>query len=158
MKKSHHIMSCLIILLVLGPQLFIFQHIKSQKRLLYRQVMEIEEKMASFKKLRANIELASKKMLALEKKHPAELASLKENKLESLFYATQLAHQFQLKLMKSTIGEDQLITVTLSGGLENFSLFLTRFSRSPKALHLISIIINANPTLTFKVDWQVPTI
>lgn len=157
MHLKFRILFCLAAFLILIPPLYIFYHIDEQKNLLYEKIIIEKEKINSLEKLKKNAQQASKKILVLEKDHAKELASLKENKLESLFYASQLIGKHQLILVKSTVGDDQYIKITLGGNLDNFSGFLREFVRSQKVLHLKSMAITTDPSLTFEMIWEVPT-
>lgn len=141
--------------ILVGP-LIIFYHLRAQNRLIDSEILMEKEKITSLTKLNEAHQISYQKILALKKSYASELLSLHENKLESLFYATQLARKHQLSLVKSRATDDQSIEMTLRGNLGDFSIFLSTFLQSKKVLHLKRINITTHPSLTFEIDWDVP--
>ncbi len=167
MKRSFKLSTYLflMVLFTLVPQFIILQHIWKERKLAEKIVLEQKEKMATQEIARKNLSLISKKTINLEKNHELVLHSLKENRIENLLYAAQLARKHQLIIVNSKIEEQTLsskntmhispIKMVLGGSLQNFYSFLKEFSRTPKAIHLTGIVISTNPSLNYQVTWEV---
>lgn len=144
--------------LILIPQLLVAHFISGQTKQIATQIQLEKERILDLVQLKKTNQSVSKKIDSLKKSHAAELLSLQDNALESLFYASHLARQHQLIFLKSSSMANQSISLSLSGSLTHFLAFLKDFTSSEKALHLSSLSISAKDSLALDLTWEIPKI